>query len=136
MPEPIDKPDTTNTDPAYWEQVLESHGLPEQLPYEPHVVNVGSSIDLERYVSRHAAELEPVPVMPDTDKELARRAINQIKPTLTPKELAVFKLRFEADPPMTHAEIGKAINLVRSRVTQIEQSILRRLRRAVSNLVA
>jgi hypothetical protein len=44
---PINNPDTTNTDPSYWEKVLASHGLSEGRALSTRaVVYVGSSKNL------------------------------------------------------------------------------------------
>jgi hypothetical protein len=44
---PIDHPDTGNTDPAYWERVLASHGLSPDRAYQPrNLVYVGDSKNL------------------------------------------------------------------------------------------
>lgn len=46
--EPITKPDVTNTDPAYWEMVLESYGLGLGRGRNPQQVYVGGSNEVER----------------------------------------------------------------------------------------
>lgn len=44
--EPITDPDVTNTDPAYWEQVLESHGLGMLRGRSPKSIYVGNTKEL------------------------------------------------------------------------------------------
>ncbi len=46
---PITNPDITNTDPAYWEMVLESYGLGMGRGRTPQQIYVGASEDMDRF---------------------------------------------------------------------------------------
>ena len=56
--------------------------------------------------------------------------VNEVLETLTPREAEVLRLRFGLGEgtPQTLEEVGKAFNVTRERIRQIEAKALRKLR--------
>ena len=56
--------------------------------------------------------------------------VNEVLETLTPREAEVLRLRFglRDGTPQTLEEVGKAFNVTRERIRQIEAKALRKLR--------
>lgn len=57
-----------------------------------------------------------------------RAAVSAFEPTLSPKELQIFRARWLTPKPVKLSELGERLQLPRQRVAQIERQILQRLR--------
>jgi RNA polymerase primary sigma factor len=61
---------------------------------------------------------------------MLKEQLNEVLSTLTPREADVLRMRYGLDnePPKTLEDVGKAFNVTRERIRQIEAKALRKLR--------
>ena len=61
---------------------------------------------------------------------MLKEQLNEVLSTLTPREADVLRMRYglNNEPPKTLEDVGKAFNVTRERIRQIEAKALRKLR--------
>jgi RNA polymerase sigma-32 factor len=69
-------------------------------------------------------------------RHAVRAKLRALEPSLSPRERYILSHRLYTDEPKTLAEVGKRFRVSRERVRQIEQQMLRRLRRELADLAA
>ena len=78
------------------------------------------------FIPDHAAE-SPTDAASNT---MLKEQLNEVLATLTPREADVLRMRYGLDnePPKTLEDVGRAFNVTRERIRQIEAKALRKLR--------
>jgi RNA polymerase sigma-32 factor len=69
-------------------------------------------------------------------QEAVRERVRALETRMSPRERYILSHRLYTDEPKTLAEVGKRFRVSRERVRQIEQQMLRRLRRELADLAA
>ena len=132
-----------------------SSNLLRQLGREPTLEEIAADMDMDEEKIRDVMRISQDPVsietpigeeedsrlgdfIPDEDalepedavsRTMLREKLDEVMDTLTPREATVLKLRFGLDDghPRTLEEVGKALDVTRERVRQIEAKALRKM---------
>lgn len=80
-------------------------------------------IDIQKDTSNPESELEVLELI-----DLLKEKIEEIKPSLNEKELAILENRVLADEPMTLQEIGDKFGITRERARQLEERLMKNLK--------
>lgn len=94
------------------------------------IISLNASIGEDIFLEDTIAEQEDESLEEEVLNEIGRKQINEIVDTLAEREKEILKLRYGLDGYEIHTleEIGKAFNITRERVRQIEKKTLNKLR--------
>jgi len=84
----------------------------------------------ESHLGDFVEDKKSIPPIDAASRRLLREKLEEVLQTLSPREREVLKMRFglDDDRPRTLEEVGKAFNVTRERIRQIEAKALRKLR--------